>query len=410
VDRIESRESSEGGAVDAANSVVPPPLRGRLGGGASSEEYNLEAPPSNLPPQGGEASPVASVPNPQSLIPNSITSRRWRVFKANRRGYISFWILVALFVVSAFAEMLANDRPILVKYDDQFLFPIFKTYTEKDTFGGELESEADYADPWVVAQIERHGWMVKPLIPYDYASINFHVKRAPAAPSAENIFGTDDQARDVLARVIYGFRLSMVFALLLVSISSVIGIALGALQGYFGGWLDLVLQRFIELWNGIPVLFLLIILSSIVKPNFWWILLIMLLFSWMHLIDVVRAEFLRARNFDYVRAARALGVREITIMWRHVLPNAMVSVFTFLPFLITGAIGTLASLDFLGFGLPPGSPSLGELLQQGKNNPQSPWLGLIGFFTLAVLLSLWLFIGEAVRDAFNPRKIYTGRS
>lgn len=340
---------------------------------------------------------------------SAIRTARLAVFRANRRGYVAFWMLLTLFLLSLGSEFIANDRPLLVKYEGRYLFPIFQTYTERDTFHGALESEADYGDPWVINEINAHGWMLRAPIPYDYATINFHVKRAPSPPSRENLFGTDDQARDVLARVMYGFRLSMLFALLLVSVSSVIGIALGAVQGYFGGLLDLLMQRVIELWQGIPVLFLLIILSSIVKPNFWWILLIMLLFSWMHLVDVVRAEFLRTRNFDYVRAARALGVRELTILWRHVLPNALVSVFTFLPFLITGAIGTLASLDFLGFGLPPGSPSLGELLQQGKNNPQSPWLGLIGFFTLALLLSLWLFIGEAVRDAFNPRKIYRGR-
>jgi microcin C transport system permease protein len=251
--------------------------------------------------------------------------------------------------------------------------------------------------------------MVMPPIPYHHTTINYHVVRAPSAPDAKNLLGTDDQSRDVLARAIYGFRLSMLFALLLIGISSVIGITIGALCGYFGGWLDLSLQRFIEIWHGIPVLFLLIILSSMVVPNFWWILGLMLLFSWTALVDVVRAEFLRARNFDYVRAARALGVNEPTIMFRHVLPNALVSVFTFVPFLITGAVTTLASLDFLGFGLPSGAPSLGELLAQGKNNPQSPWLGMIGFFVLAVMLSLWLFIGEAVRDAFNPRKVFGGK-
>ena len=337
-----------------------------------------------------------------------VTARRLAVFKSNRRGYISFWILATLFTVSLFAELIANDAPILVKYKGHYLLPIFVTYTEKGTFGGALESEADYSDPWAIEEINRHGWMIKPPIPFDYATINFHITRAPSPPSVMNLLGTDDQARDVFARALYGFRLSMIFALLLVGISSLIGIALGALQGYFGGWLDLILQRFIEIWHGIPVLFLLIILSSIVMPSFWWILGLMLLFSWMALVDVVRAEFLRARNFDYVRAARALGVREITIMIRHVLPNALVSVFTFVPFLITGAVTTLASLDFLGFGLPSGAPSLGELLAQGKNNPQSPWLGIIGFCVLAAMLSLWLFVGEAVRDMFNPRKIYKG--
>ena len=335
-----------------------------------------------------------------------ITRRRIATFKANRRGYISAIILLVLFTLSAFAELLANDKPLLIYYKGTILIPIAKTYTEQGTFGGVMESEADYADPWVIHEIKSNGWMIRAPIPYNYRSINFHSTRAPAAPSATNLLGTDDQARDVLARIIYGFRLSMCFAILLVFFSSIIGITVGALSGYFGGLLDLLLQRFIEIWEGIPVLFLLIILSSMVVPNFWWVLGLMLLFRWMSLVDVVRAEFLRTRNFDYVRAARALGLPELTILRRHVLPNALVSVFTFLPFLITGAITTLTSLDFLGFGLPIGSPSLGELLAQGKNNPQAPWLGLIGFFTLAFMLSLWLFVGEAVRDAFNPRKIF----
>ena len=344
-----------------------------------------------------------------ALLHSPIAKRRWQVFKSNRRGYYSFILLAVLFTLSLFAEFIANDQPILVRYNDRYLVPIFANYVEKDTLkGGQLESEVDFRDPWVQAEIERDGWMVWPLIPFDYQSINFQVRRAPAAPNTQNILGTDDQARDVLARVLYGFRLSTLFAITLVSLSSIVGITLGALQGYLGGRFDLLMQRFIEMWHGIPMLFLLIILSSMVKPNFWWVLGLMLLFSWMALVDVVRAEFLRARNFDYVRAAKALGVRERTIIFRHMLPNAFVSVFTFVPFLITGAITTLASLDFLGFGLPSGSPSLGELLQQGKNNPQSPWLGLMGFFILALLLSLWLFVGEAVRDAFNPRKIYKG--
>ena len=336
-----------------------------------------------------------------------IAQRRWQVFKANRRGYISALLLLLFCILTLFAELIANDKPILVSYKGRLLFPFAVSYIEKETFGGELKSEADYTDPWVAQEINAHGWMVWPLIPFDYSTINFKVVRAPSPPDRHNLFGTDDQARDVFARVIYGFRLSTIFALLLVGISSVVGIFVGAVSGYFGGRFDLFMQRFIEIWSGIPILFLLIILSSMVTPNFWWVLGLMLLFSWMNLIDVVRAEFLRARNFDYVRAAKALGVGEFTIIWRHVLPNALVSVFTFVPFLITGAVGTLASLDFLGFGLPSGSPSLGELLAQGKNNPQSPWLGLIGFAVLAVMLSLWLFIGEAVRDAFNPRKIYT---
>lgn len=339
-----------------------------------------------------------------------IARRRVATFKANRRGYRSALILLALFVLSLGAELIANHKPIVVYYKGEFLFPIVKTYTEKDRFNGTLESEADYSDPWVIGEINTHGWMVRPPIPYDYTSIDFGVARTPAPPSLAHPFGTDDQARDVFARALYGFRLAMVFALLLVTFSSIIGIAVGALSGYFGGLLDLLLQRFIEIWEGMPMLFLLIILSSMVVPNFWWILGLMLLFRWMSLVDVVRAEFLRARNFDYVRAARALGVPELSILRRHVLPNALVSVFTFLPFMVTGALTTLTALDFLGFGLPSGSPSLGELLAQGKNNPQSPWLGLIGFAVLAVMLSLTLFIGEAVRDAFNPKKIFRGEA
>ena len=335
-----------------------------------------------------------------------ITKRRIATFKANRRGYISALILLSLFPLSVFAELLANDKPLLVSYKGELLFPILQTYTEKEIFDGVMEGEADYTDPWVVNEISQHGWMIRAPIPFDYRSMNMGIERAPSPPTTSNLLGTDDQARDVLARVIYGFRLSMVFGIILVTVSSVIGIAVGALSGFFGGWIDLLLQRFIEIWEGLPLLFLLIILSSMIVPNFWWVLGLMLLFWWMKLVNVVRAEFLRTRNFDYVRAARALGLSELTIMVRHVLPNALVSVFTFLPFLITGAITTLTSLDFLGFGLPLGSPSLGELLAQGKNNPQSPWLGLVGFFTLAFMLSLWLFVGEAVRDAFNPRKIF----
>lgn len=339
-----------------------------------------------------------------------ITRRRIATFKANRRGYRAFLLLCILFAISLCAELVANNRPLLVMYKGQLLTPIFQTYTEKDTFNGTLESEADYADPWVQAEIRQHGWMVMPLLPYDYRTLDYGIERAPAAPSWRHPLGTDDQARDVLARALYGFRISMLFALILTTLSSIIGIAVGAISGYFGGWLDLALQRFIEIWEGIPMLFLFIILSSMVVPSFWWILGLMLLFKWMNLVDVVRAEFLRARNFDYVRAARALGLSEFTILRRHVLPNALVSVFTFLPFLVTGSIVTLTSLDFLGFGLPIGSPSLGELLAQGKNNPQTPWLGLIGFFTLAILLSLWFFLGEALRDAFNPRKIFVEKS
>jgi microcin C transport system permease protein len=272
-------------------------------------------------------------------------------------------------------------------------------------FGGELPTEAEYRDPYVQRLIGAQGWMLWPPIRYRYDTINLDLPRAaPTPPARDNWLGTDDHGRDLLARLIYGFRISVLFGLALTLGSSVIGVVAGAVQGYFGGWIDLVFQRVIEIWSGLPVLFLLIILSAIVQPSFWWLLGLMLLFSWMALVGLVRAEFLRARNFDYVRAARALGVRNRVIMFRHVLPNAMVATLTFLPFILVGAITALTSLDFLGFGLPPGSASLGEILAQGKANLQAPWLGLTGFFVLAVMLSLLIFIGEAVRDAFDPRK------
>jgi microcin C transport system permease protein len=331
--------------------------------------------------------------------------RRWRNFKANKRGAVSAWIFIVVFIVSLFAEFLANDKPIVVYYDGDFYFPIFKVYPETD-FGGEFRTEAAYRQPDVQRLIrEKGGWMLWPPIRYSYRTVNFALTEpAPSPPSAENWLGTDDQGRDVLARVIYGFRISVVFGLTLTIFASIIGIAAGALQGYFGGWTDLLGQRFIEIWNGLPNLFLLIILASVIEPSFLWLLGIMVLFGWTSLVSVVRAEFLRARNFDYVRAARSMGAGNIYIMRRHVLPNAMVAALTFMPFILNGSITTLTSLDFLGFGLPPGSPSLGELLAQGKNNIQAPWLGLTAFFTLAVTLSLLIFVGEAVRDAFDPRK------
>jgi len=334
-----------------------------------------------------------------------LTYRRFANFRANRRGFWSLWIFLVLFVASLFAEFIANDRPLLVRYDGAFYFPVFADYAET-AFGGDLPIAADYRDPVVRGHIEAKGWMVWPLIPFSYQTINYDLPSpAPSPPTATNWLGTDDQGRDVLARLIYGFRISVLFGLALTLSSSVIGVAAGAVQGYYGGLTDLAFQRFIEIWSGLPVLYLLIILSSIIAPNFWWLLGIMLLFSWMSLVDLVRAEFLRARNFDYVRAARALGVSNAVIIWRHVLPNAMVATLTFLPFILNGSITTLTSLDFLGFGLPPGSPSLGELLSQGKSNLQAPWLGLTAFFVLAFMLSLLIFIGEAVRDAFDPRKV-----
>jgi microcin C transport system permease protein len=333
-----------------------------------------------------------------------LNRRRVENFRANRRGWWSLWIFLALFTVSLFAEFIANDKPLLVRYDGAFYVPFMQFYPET-TFGGEFKTEAEYRDPYVRGLIEEKGWMIRPLIPYSYTTINYELPvPAPAPPSSENWLGTDDQARDVLARLIYGFRISVLFGLALTLSSSIIGIAAGAVQGYFGGWVDLLFQRVIEIWSGLPVLYLLIILAAVVEPSFWWLLALMLVFSWMALVGVVRAEFLRARNFDYVRAARALGVGNLTIMFRHVLPNAMVATLTFLPFIMNGAITTLTSLDFLGFGLPPGSASLGELLAQGKANLRAPWLGITAFMVLAVMLSLLIFIGEAARDAFDPRK------
>lgn len=335
-----------------------------------------------------------------------LNARRWNSFKRNRRGYWSMWIFAVLFGVSLFAELVANDKPLMVKFEDNYLFPVFVSYPETH-FGGFFETETDYRDPYVKELIEAEGWMIMPVIPYSFETINREIPvPAPAPPSADNWLGTDDQARDVTARLIYGFRISVLFGLTLTLLSSLIGVAAGAVQGYFGGRTDLYFQRFIEVWSGLPVLFILIILSSIITPTFWWLLGIMLLFSWMGLVDVVRAEFLRARNFDYVRAARALGLSDPKIMYKHVLPNAMVATLTFMPFILNGSITTLTSLDFLGFGLPPGSASLGELLKQGKNNLQAPWLGVSGFLVLATMLSLLIFIGEAVRDAFDPRKTF----
>lgn len=333
-------------------------------------------------------------------------ARRLAKFKANRRGFWSFWIFMVLFVLCLFAELIANDKPLLVKYEGELYAPVLISYPET-VFGGDFETEADYRDPYVQRLIEEKGkgWIAWPMIPYSYRTIRYDLPEpAPSSPSGENWLGTDDQGRDVMARMIYGFRISVLYGLVLTIASSIIGIAAGAVQGYFGGKTDLFFQRFIEIWSGLPVLFMLIILSSFVTPNFWWLLGIMLLFSWTSLVGVVRAEFLKARNYEYVKAAKALGVKEPIIIFRHVLPNAFVSALTFLPFILTGAITTLTSLDFLGFGLPPGSASLGELLAQGKENLQAPWLGMTAFISLALMLSLLIFIGEAVRDALDPRK------
>lgn len=333
-----------------------------------------------------------------------LTHRRFAQFRANRRGWWSLWLFLLLFGLSLSAEFIANDRPLLVKYQGGFYMPVFKEYAETD-FGGLFPSAANYRDPFLADLIQKNGWMLWPPIRFSHATVNYNLPiPAPAPPSAENWFGTDDQGRDVLARLIYGLRISVLFGLLLTLTSSVIGVAAGAVQGYFGGRVDLLLQRFLEIWGGLPQLFVLIIVSSVVTPGFWTLLLVLMLFSWTSLVGVVRAEFLRARNFDYVRAARALGMTDGRIMFKHVLPNAMVATLTFMPFILSGSIVALTALDFLGLGLPPGSASLGDLLRQGKDNLQAPWLGIAGFVVVALMLSLLVFVGEAVRDAFDPRK------
>ena len=362
-----------------------------------------------------------------------VNRRRLDNFRRNRRGYVSFWIFLVLFVVSLFAEFIANDKPIVVSYKGELLFPVLVDYPE-EKFGGFL-AMTDYRDPFIQKEIESHGWAIWPPIRYSYSTHNLDLPSpAPSPPtwalsdevckkagaraagpdkpnrgcsSIEwNWLGTDDQGRDVVARLLYGFRISILFGLTLAIVSSIIGVTAGAIQGYFGGLVDLIFQRFIEIWSSLPHLYLLIIVSSIITPSFFILLFILLMFSWVSLVHVVRAEFLRARNFEYVNAARALGLSNAKIMVKHVLPNAMVATLTFLPFVLNSSITTLTSLDFLGFGLPPGSPSLGELLLQGKSNLNAPWLGITGFIVIAFMLSLLVFIGEAVRDAFDPRKAF----
>jgi len=359
-----------------------------------------------------------------------INRRRWANFKANRRGFVSLWIFLVLFFVSLFAEFIANDKPFMVKFDGKFYFPAVVNYPET-TFGGDFETAADYRDPFLQKLIaEKHGFILWPVIRYSYSTHNLDLPTpAPSKPTwllteeqckqvverkglrscsdlEYNWLGTDDQGRDVLARLIYGFRISVLFGLALTIVSSVVGVAVGAVQGYFGGWTDLLFQRFIEIWSSLPELYLLLIISSILVPGFFILLGILLLFSWLRLEGLVRAEFLRGRNLDYIQAARALGVSNVVIMFRHLLPNAMVATLTFLPFILSTSVMTLTALDFLGFGLPPGSPSLGEMLAQGKANIQAPWLGISGFLTVALMLSLLIYVGEAVRDAFDPRKTF----
>lgn len=388
----------------------------------------------------------ASVPADQtggSQRLSGLNQRRWALFKSHRRGYWSLWIFLILFVVSLFAEFIANDRPIAVSYKNELLFPIIADYPE-EKFGGFLAT-TDFRDSFIQEEINANGWMIWPPVRYSYLTVNNEIPvpapsppawrlskkeqcaRYPLATQAGadgkvdpargvddpscvagnlNWLGTDDQGRDVVARLIYGFRISVLFGLILTILSSVIGVVAGALQGYFGGWTDLIFQRIIEIWTSIPTLYLLIILAAFIEPSFFLLLGILLLFSWTALVGVVRAEFLRGRNFEYVRAARALGLSDRKIMFRHLLPNAMVATITFMPFIISGSITTLTALDFLGFGLPPGSPSLGELLAQGKENLQAPWLGLTAFAVVSIMLSLLVFVGEAIRDAFDPRKTF----
>ena len=337
-----------------------------------------------------------------------LNKRRLNSFKRNRRGYWAFWIFMVLFILSLGAELIANDKPVAVHYEGNWYFPVFQAYPET-TFGGDMAFDADYTDPYITDLINEKGSLYWPLVRFSYQTIDFDLGSSPpSAPSARHWLGTDDQGRDVVARIIYGFRVSVSFGLLLTLFSTVIGVAAGAVQGYFGGLLDLLAQRFIEIWQGLPVLYLLIIMASVIQPGFVSLLALMTLFSWTALVGVVRAEFLRARNFEYIRAAKALGVGDTAIMIRHTLPNAMVATVTFLPFILSGSVTTLTGLDFLGLGLPPGSASLGEMLKQGRDNLHAPWLGLSAFLVLAVMLSLLVFVGEAVRDALDPRKTFTG--
>ncbi|MEA2991452.1 MAG: microcin transport system permease protein [Alphaproteobacteria bacterium] len=373
---------------------------------------------------------LAIPPERRRVALSPINKRRWQNFKANRRGYWSLWVFLVLFVLTLFSEFIANDKPFYIRYEGKSYFPVFVTYAET-TFGGDFETAADYRDPYLQKLIaEKGGTTIWPLIRYSYDTHNLDLPTpAPSKPTwmltekecqpvverkglkscrdlEYNWLGTDDQGRDVVARLFYGFRISVLFGLALTIVSSIIGVAAGAVQGYFGGWVDLLFQRFIEIWTTIPELYLLLIISSVLVPGFFTLLGIMLLFSWVSLVGLVRAEFLRGRNFEYIQAARALGVSNTVIIFRHLLPNAMVATMTFLPFILSSSVMTLTGLDFLGFGLPPGSPSLGEMLSQGKANVQAPWLGLAGFFSIATKLSLVIFIGEGVRDAFDPRKTF----
>jgi microcin C transport system permease protein len=375
---------------------------------------------------------IDPAPRPGRFSLSPLNQRRLANFRANRRGFWSLWIFLVLFGLSLVAELLANDRPILVHFKGEFYFPVMTNYPEETFLGEEgFLPVTDYKISEIQQALDENGWVLWPPVRYSYRTVNTEIPEpAPAKPSwlydeqtrcanyplgvddpactigNWNWLGTDDQARDVLARVIYGFRVSVLFGLILTAASAVVGVTAGAVQGYFGGWVDLIFQRFIEIWSSMPVLYILLIMAAVLPPGFWVLLLIMLLFQWVAFVGVVRAEFLRARNFEYVNAARALGVGDAAIMFRHLLPNAMVATLTFLPFILNGSITTLTSLDFLGLGLPPGSASLGELMSQGRNNLQAPWLGLSGFVVISLMLSLLIFVGEATRDAFDPRKTF----
>lgn len=336
---------------------------------------------------------------------SSITKRRINRFMANKRAKYSLFIFLFLFFVSLFAELIANDKPIILNYKGEYYFPIFKSYPES-TFGGFFETEADYKDTFMIESIEENGFAIWPLIKYSYDTIEYNLSTPPPTkPSMQNILGTDDKGRDVFARLIYGFRISIIFGLLLTFFTSVIGIIAGAVQGYYGGKIDIIGQRFIEIWSGIPMLYLLIMASSIIGTGFWTLLILMTIFGWIKLVGVVRIEFLKGRNLEYVQAAKVLGVKNRNIIFRHILPNALTATLTFLPFILSGSIASLTSLDFLGFGMPVGSPSLGELLSAGKNNIHSPWIGISSFVIISTLLSILVFIGEGVRDAFDPNYI-----
>ena len=335
---------------------------------------------------------------------SALTSRRIKAFRCNRRAYWALIVLVIILVISCFAELIANDKPLIVKYKDSYLFPMATVYSDA-FFGGDFPTEADYKDPFIIEQIEADGWMLMPIIPFSFNTVDYSLNLpTPTPPSFEHWLGTDDEGRDILARILYGIRLSVIFAFILTALSSIIGIFAGAVQGYFGGKTDILMQRFQEIWEALPQLFILIIVASVFQPTFWTLLVILLFFSWSSLTSVVRAEFLRTRNFEFVKAAKALGVSDARIIWRHILPNAVIATITFVPFLLAEAIVALTALDFLGLGLSQDYPSLGDLVRQGKDNLQAPWIGITIFIVLSTLLTLLIFIGEGVRDAFDSRK------